>query len=68
MAESSAELVRNIRKKNGWTQERLAQEMGVAFSTVNGWERGRRKPQPFLMNKLQELANTVHSTVNEDDS
>lgn len=59
MEESSAELVRNIRKKTGWTQERLAQEVGVSFSTVNGWERGRRKPLPFLMKKLRELAESV---------
>jgi putative transcriptional regulator len=59
MADSSAELVRNIRKKTGWTQERLAREVGVSFPTVNSWERGRRKPMPFLMKRLQELADTL---------
>ena len=49
-------LVASIRKKNGWTQERLAQEVGVSFSTVNNWERGKRSPQPFLQKRLLEIA------------
>jgi len=49
-------LVRGIREKTGWTQEKLAQEVGVSFSTVNSWERGRRNPQPYLLKKLMELA------------
>jgi putative transcriptional regulator len=68
MADSSAELVRNIRKKTGWTQERLAREVGVSFSTVNGWERGRRKPMPFLMKRLRELADTLPSGTTEQDN
>ncbi|MFC1584571.1 multiprotein-bridging factor 1 family protein [Fibrobacterota bacterium] len=49
--------VREIREKNGWTQEKMAQELGVSFSTVNGWENGRRQPQPFLMRRLEEMLN-----------
>ena len=49
-------LVRGIREKTGWTQEKLAQEVGVSFSTVNCWERGKRNPQPYLLKKLMELA------------
>jgi len=48
-------VVRQIRKATGWTQEKLAQEIGVSFSTVNAWERGRRSPQPFLLKRLLEL-------------
>ena len=54
--QSTATLVRGIREKTGWTQEKLAQEMCVSFSTVNGWERGKRNPQPYLLKKLMELA------------
>jgi transcriptional regulator with XRE-family HTH domain len=49
-------LVQSIRKRTGWTQEQLARELGVSFSTVNCWERGRRKPQPFLLKRLLEIA------------
>ena len=49
-------LVRGIREKTGWTQEKLAQEVGVSFSPVKSWERGKRNPQPYLLKKLTELA------------
>lgn len=49
-------LIHAIREANHWTQEKLAQEIGVSFSTVNCWERGKRTPQPFLLKKLQEMA------------
>ncbi len=35
---------------------KLEQEVGVSFSTVNNWERGKRNPQPYLLKKLMELA------------
>lgn len=55
-------LVREIRNKTGWTQERLAQEIGVSFSTVNNWERGKRKPHPYLLRRLKELADTFSAS------
>ena len=39
----------------GLTQERFAQEVGVAFSTVNQWENGHRRPQPYLLKRLLEM-------------
>jgi transcriptional regulator with XRE-family HTH domain len=50
------EFVRGIHESTGWTQEELARQIGVSFSTVNGWERGRRNPQPYLRKRLEELA------------
>ena len=49
-------LVKTMRQKLGQTQEQFAREVGVTFSTVNQWENGRRKPQPFLVNRLLEMA------------
>ncbi len=51
-----ASLVKALRGKRGLTQEQLAREIGVSFSTVNVWENGRRKPQPFLAKRLHEMA------------
>jgi transcriptional regulator with XRE-family HTH domain len=31
-----------LRKRKGWTQARLAREMGVAVTTVTRWEAGQR--------------------------
>lgn len=49
-------LVKALRDKRGLTQEQLAREIGVSFSTVNVWENGRRKPQPYLAKRLLEMA------------
>lgn len=48
-------LVRGLRKRLGLTQEQFAQEIGVTYSTVNRWENGRRRPQPFLVKRLVEM-------------
>jgi len=49
-------LVSRIRSARGLTQEALAQELGVTFSTVNGWERGRHRPSPLARRALLDLA------------
>jgi len=48
-------LVKGLRQRLGLTQEQFAREVGVTFSTVNQWENGRRRPQPFLLNRLLEM-------------
>jgi DNA-binding transcriptional regulator YiaG len=51
----SAALVERLRRRMGLTQEQFAREVGVTFSTVNQWENGRRRPQPFLLKRLLEM-------------
>ncbi|MBM4275354.1 MAG: helix-turn-helix transcriptional regulator [Deltaproteobacteria bacterium] len=48
-------LVKGLRGRLGLTQEQFAHEVGVTFSTVNQWENGRRRPQPFLVKRLLEM-------------
>ena len=48
-------LVKGLRERLGLTQEQFAREVGVTFSTVNQWENGRRRPQPFLLKRLLEM-------------
>jgi len=48
-------LVKHLRDRLGLTQEQFAHEVGVTFSTVNQWENGRRRPQPFLLKRLLEM-------------
>ena len=48
-------LVGRLRKQLGLTQEQFAHKVGVTFSTVNQWENGRRRPQPFLFRRLLEI-------------
>jgi len=51
-------LVKGLRGRLGLTQEQFAREVGVTFSTVNQWENGRRRPQPFLLKRLLEMEAT----------
>jgi putative transcriptional regulator len=36
--------VKIVRSKLGYSQEQLARELNISFSTVNRWENGRNKP------------------------
>jgi transcriptional regulator with XRE-family HTH domain len=51
MAPKRANLVR-CRKNLGFTQEALADELGVERSTVQRWESGDREPQPWHRPRL----------------
>jgi putative transcriptional regulator len=48
-------LVRRLRQRMALTQEQFAREVGVTFSTVNLWENGHRRPQPYLLKRLLEM-------------
>jgi transcriptional regulator with XRE-family HTH domain len=48
-------LVKGLRQRMGLTQEQFAREVGVTFSTVNLWENGHRRPQPYLLKRLLEM-------------
>jgi transcriptional regulator with XRE-family HTH domain len=45
------------------TQENLAHELGVTFSTVNGWENGRHLPIPPLVRIIVKFASDSGVTV-----
>ena len=37
-------IVKQVRKELGLSQEQLARELNISFSTVNRWENGRSRP------------------------
>lgn len=45
-----------IRKKLGYSQEKLAEILGVSFSSVNRWENGRIIPNILVQEKLLALS------------
>jgi DNA-binding transcriptional regulator YiaG len=47
--------IKALRQLRGWSQERLAQVLGVTWSTVNRWENGHTKPSPLALRTIQEL-------------
>ncbi len=59
---STPELVAEIRRVAGETQEGLARRLGVSFPTVNAWERGRSSPRANHRRQLEELAGQLGIT------
>lgn len=55
----SREEIKKIRKHLGWSQERLARELGLSFSTISRWERGESKPSPAAQKLLNELVRSA---------
>lgn len=47
------EEIKRIRQKSFLTQEDFAKEIGVAFSTVNRWEKGKAKPNLGAMKNIK---------------
>ena len=52
-----ADKISNLRKKNGWSQEELAQQMGVSRQSVSKWESGQSIPDLDKILKLSTLFN-----------
>jgi transcriptional regulator with XRE-family HTH domain len=36
--------IQDLRARMGWSQEELADELGVTQATISNWERGRSRP------------------------
>ncbi|MBI5562626.1 MAG: PilZ domain-containing protein [Deltaproteobacteria bacterium] len=51
-----ADEITRLRVVLGRTQEALARELGVSFSTVNRWENGKSSPSPMAKRVLDALA------------
>ena len=51
--------LRKLRKEQGHTQEKLAQMVGLAKSTITNYERDKRQPDVFMIKKLAAALNTT---------
>ncbi len=47
--------IKELRQRFGWSQERLARELGMSFCTVNRWEQGKAHPSPMALRGLRRL-------------
>lgn len=50
-----SEKVKELRKRRGWTQEELAQEIDVSLSTVQRWERQGGEPTRLARRELAKF-------------
>jgi putative transcriptional regulator len=53
------QLVRELRRRTGLTQEKFAAKLGVTFPTINRWENGRATPSPLAMQRIEELLRSM---------
>ena len=49
------QFVRELRVLTGLTQEQFAAHLGVTYSSVSRWERGRGIPSPLAMQKIKGM-------------
>ncbi|WP_280772169.1 helix-turn-helix domain-containing protein [Salipaludibacillus daqingensis] len=52
--------IRAFRKLKGFTQEDLAKMLGVSVSVLGEIERGTRKPEEDLLNRVTETLNVTY--------
>lgn len=55
----SKEEIKQIRKRLRWSQEQLARELGLSFSTISRWERGESHPSPAAQRLLKDLVQSA---------
>ena len=48
-------LIKSIRLALGFSQEELAQKLGVSFTSVNRWENGQTKPSKLAKKQIDVL-------------
>ena len=53
--EQLQEKLKELRRKKGWSQEDLAQEIGVSLSTVQRWELKGAKPTRLARRELERV-------------
>jgi transcriptional regulator with XRE-family HTH domain len=55
----TSELVKELRRRLGLTQEKFAARVGVTFPTVNRWENDRATPSPLAMHRIAECIRSM---------
>jgi putative transcriptional regulator len=52
----NGEQIKALRKRLGWSQERLAREVKASWGTVNRWENGKSRPSQMAVELLERWA------------
>ena len=60
--------IRIERKKNGWTQEYVAQNIGLTRTAVHDLETGKQLPSYKILVKLENLFGLPHKELFKDTS
>ncbi len=60
--ENFSQMLVSLRKREGFSQSKLAELIGVSFMTIRRWESGEVIPR---INEVKRLAEILHVTVDE---
>ena len=58
--------IRDLREERGYTQEQVAEAVGVTFQAVSAWERDEYKPETDNLLKLAEIFDVSVSAIAEE--
>ena len=58
------ELLKNIRKELNITQEQLARDLDISFSTLNRWENCHNTPSKLARRRLSEYCSEKRLSAN----
>ena len=60
-----ADQVKYVRRKLKYSQKRLAEALGVSFSTINRWENLKHEPSQLAQNSFYEFCENNFIDVDE---
>lgn len=63
----TGEEIKELRQALGWSQQQMAQELGVAWITVNRWERSVKRPSRMALGILQNLEIKAGRRLSEEE-
>jgi len=47
------EILREFKKRSGWSYEKIAREIGVSMLTVQNWIKGKYTPSPLARKEIE---------------
>ncbi len=68
MSKSMGEILRDLRKANGMTQEQVAQTLNVSFQSISRWENGLSYPDVTLVPTIARLFDVSTDTLFDMDT
>ena len=58
--------IKSVREERGFTQEQVAEAVGVSFQAVSSWERDEYRPDTDKLIKLAEVLDVSISAIAEE--
>lgn len=57
-------IIKCVRHELGLSQEQLARELNISFSTINRWENGKSRPSPMAKEIFYSFCSSKNIDIN----